>query len=288
MSKDALHPHNRFRELYDFAELCECSSALASFVRPNAYGAASIDYADPMAVKALNQALLLHGYGLKMWDIPDGYLCPPIPGRSDYIHHLADLIGHSAERTILDVGTGANCIYPLIGASEYRWRFVATDIDPVAVRWAQKLIAANPSVAGRIECRLQRTATECFRGVVTPAEYFDATMCNPPFHASAVEAAAGARRKATNLGTKKSVLNFGGTSGELWCDGGEIAFLRRMIAQSVECAERCGWFTTLVSKSDNLPSLQKALKAAKAADVKVIEMAQGQKKSRILAWTFQR
>ena len=101
-------------------------------------------------------------------------------------------------------------------------------------------------------------------------------------------AAAGARRKATNLGTKKSVLNFGGTSGELWCDGGELAFLRRMIAQSVECAERCGWFTTLVSKSDNLPSLQKALKAAKAADVKVIEMAQGQKKSRILAWTFQR
>ncbi len=288
MSKEGLHPRNRFRELYDFAKLSACSPALSAFVRPNAYGDASIDYADPEAVKALNQALLIHGYGLKMWDIPDGYLCPPIPGRSDYIHHLADLIGHTAERTILDVGTGANCIYPLVGASEYRWRFVATDIDPLAVRWAQKLVASNPSVAGRIECRLQRSAMECFKGVMKPGEFFDATMCNPPFHSSAAEATAGARRKATNLGIKKAVLNFAGTNGELWCKGGELAFLRRMIAQSVECANQCRWFTTLVSKSDNLPSLQRALKSVKAADVKILEMAQGQKKSRILAWTFQR
>ncbi len=288
MSKDGLHPRNRFRELYDFAELSACSPSLSAFVRPNAYGDASIDYADPKAVKALNQALLIHGYGLKLWDIPDSYLCPPIPGRSDYIHHLADLIGPAAERTIFDVGTGANCIYPLIGASEYRWRFVATDIDPVAVRWAQKLVASNPTVAARIECRLQRSAMECFKGVMKPGELFDATMCNPPFHASAAEAAAGTRRKAINLGNKKAVLNFGGTSGELWCEGGELFFLRRMIAQSVECANQCRWFTTLVSKSENLPSLQKALKAARAAEVKIIEMTQGQKKSRILAWTFQR
>lgn len=288
MSKEELHPRNRFRERYDFAKLSACSPVLSPFVRANAYGDDSIDYADPKAVKALNQALLIDGYGLKMWDIPDGYLCPPIPGRSDYIHHLADLVGTPAERTILDVGTGANCIYPLIGASEYRWRFVATDIDPVAVRWAQKLVASNPSVAGRIECRLQSSATDCFRGVMKSREFFDATMCNPPFHASAADAASGTRRKATNLGTKKAVLNFGGTSGELWCKGGELAFLRRMIAQSVECANQCRWFTTLVSKSDNLPSLQRALKTAKVAEVNVIKMAQGQKESRILAWTFLR
>ena len=163
----------------------------------------------------------------------------------------------------------------------------ATDIDPVAVRWVQKLIAADPSVAGRIECRLQHSETECFRAVMKPAEYFDATMCTPPFHASAAETAAGTRRKARNLGTKKAVLNFEGTSGELWCDGGEPAFLRGMVAESLEFAHRCRWFTKLVSKSENLPSLRKALKMAHAADAKIIEMAQGQKKSRILAWTFQ-
>ena len=288
MSKEGLHPRNRFREMYDFAKLSACSPALSAFVRPNAYGDDSIDYADPKAVKALNQALLIHGYGLKMWDIPAGYLCPPIPGRSDYIHHLADLIGPTGKRTILDIGTGANCVYPLIGASEYRWRFVAADIDSVAIRWAQKLVGSNPSVADRIECRLQRSPMECFKGVVKPGEVFDATMCNPPFHASAAEAATGTRRKATNLGTKKAVLNFGGTRGELWSEGGELSFLRRMVAQSVEFANQCRWFTTLVSKSENLPSLRKALKTANAADVKIMEMAQGQKKSRILAWTFQR
>jgi hypothetical protein len=91
-TKTGLHPRNRFREGYDFTALIAVSPALKAFVKPNAYGDDSIDYADPLAVKALNQALLRQAYGLPHWDIPAGYLCPPIPGRSDYLHHLADLI----------------------------------------------------------------------------------------------------------------------------------------------------------------------------------------------------
>ena len=285
MTKEGLHPRNRFRERYDFAALVACCPQLGAFVARNAYGDESIDYANPDAVKALNRALLIHGYGLAHWDIPPGHLCPPIPGRSDYIHHLADLLG-GGRGTVLDVGVGANCVYPLIGASEYGWRFVGTDIDAAAVKWARNLVAANPSVSGLIECRLQPSATECFAGVMKPGERFDATMCNPPFHASAAEAAAGTRRKVSNLGHGKVALNFGGKSGELWSAGGELAFVRRMIEQSAKLPGRCRWFTTLVSKSANLPALTKVLRAVKAADIKVIEMAQGQKKSRILAWTF--
>jgi 23S rRNA (adenine1618-N6)-methyltransferase len=55
----------------------------------------------------------------------------------------------------------------------------------------------------------------------------------------------------------------------------------------VDYAPVCGWFTTLVSKSEHLPKLQQSLNKVNAAEVRVIEMAQGQKKSRILAWTFQ-
>lgn len=297
--KDGLHPRNRFRTGYDFAQLVECSPALAAFVSPNAYGNDSIDFADPCAVKALNQALLKHAYGVHTWDIPRGYLCPPIPGRSDYVHQLADLLAGAENAAIprgrsvrvLDIGVGANCIYPLIGASEYGWRFVGSDIDPVALRWAQKLVAANPTVAGLIECRLQPSPTECFKGVIKPGEVFDLTMCNPPFHASAAEAAAGTQRKVHNLSGKRSapiVPNFGGKAGELWCDGGELAFVRRLIAQSTELTRSCRWFTTLVSKSAHLPRLQQALRAVPAVDVKTIAMAQGQKQSRILAWTFLR
>lgn len=287
-TKGGLHPRNRFRTRYDFPRLVACSPALAAFVKPNMHGDDSIDYANPQAVKALNQALLLEAYGLEHWDIPPGYLCPPIPGRSDYLHHLADLIAprRGPEVRVLDIGTGANCIYPLIGASEYGWSFVGAEIDPVALRWARKLVAANPGVEGSIECRLQKSVTECFQGIIKSGERFALTMCNPPFHASAAAAAAGTQRKLRNLGGKQNVLNFGGRAGELWCEGGEPAFIRRMIEQSVAFADRCEWFTTLVSKSEHLPRLQTSLRRARAVDVRIIDMAQGQKKSRILAWTF--
>ena len=297
--KEQLHPRNRFRAGYDFRRLIACSPGLAAFVGPNAYGDASIDYADPAAVKALNQALLKSAYGLDTWDVPPGYLCPPIPGRSDYLHHMADLLGTVDDATasprepvaVLDIGTGASCIYPLIGACEYGWRFVATELDPVALRWARRLVASNPAVADLIECRLQRSPLRCFIGVVEAGETFDMSMCNPPFHASAEAAAEGSRRKRRHLrghARPGTGSNFGGTDGELWCDGGELAFVRRMIAESAEQPLLCRWFTTLVSKSAHLPRLHQSLREAGAAEARTLEMAHGQKHSRILAWTFTR
>ncbi|MBL9129869.1 MAG: RlmF-related methyltransferase, partial [Verrucomicrobiaceae bacterium] len=159
-------------------------------------------------------------------------------------------------------------------------------IDTIALKWAKRIVSSNPSVAGLIELRQQKSAAQCFRGIIQPGEHFAATMCNPPFHASAADAAAGTRRKLKNLGLKTQTLNFGGTAGELWCDGGEPAFIRRMIEQSSEFSTQCDWFTTLVSKSAHLPRLEKALRQVRASEVKIIDMAQGQKKSRILAWRF--
>lgn len=298
--KDTLHPRNRFRAGYDFAELVASRPELAHFVAPNRFGDTSIDFANPEAVKALNRALLASAYGVTAWDVPPGYLCPPIPSRSDYLHHAKDLLdldrdltSRARERTVavLDIGTGANCIYPLIGATEYGWHFVASEIDPVALRWAQQLVAAHPAVAAFIDCRLQTSPRECFTGVVAAGETFDLSMCNPPFHASAEGAAESHRRKRRHLGTHARVgetLNFGGSAGELWCEGGEVAFVGRMIAQSAARPGLCRWFTTLVSKREHLPGLYDRLEAASAMDVQTLEMAHGQKRSRILAWTFAR
>jgi 23S rRNA (adenine1618-N6)-methyltransferase len=294
--KEQLHPRNRFRAGYDFDALVAHRPGLAAFVAPNAHGDRSIDYANPEAVKALNQALLAEAYGLT-WDVPPGYLCPPIPGRSDYLHHLADLlraadaapVPRGRSIAVLDVGTGASCIYPLIGASEYGWRFAGTETDPAALTWAKGLVAANRAVADLIECRRQSSPLACFTGVIKPEEVFDASMCNPPFHASAAEAAASSRQKRRHLGATRATMdvrNFGGQGSELWCAGGELAFVQRMIAESAGIPRRCRWFTTLVAKSAHLPRLRHALRDVNAADVKTIEMSHGQKKSRILAWTF--
>ncbi|TPG66178.1 23S rRNA (adenine(1618)-N(6))-methyltransferase RlmF [Hymenobacter nivis] len=291
-----LHPRNRHRGRYDFPQLISSSPALAAFVRTNPFGDLSVDFANPVAVKALNQALLRHFYGVAHWDIPAGYLCPPIPGRADYVHHVADLLAASNGGVVprgpgvrvLDVGVGANCIYPLIGHHEYGWQFVGSDIDAVALRAAQQLVAAN-GLAKAIEGRLQPDARRVFDGIIGPGEVFDATLCNPPFHASAAEAAAGTQRKTANLGTARGprpVLNFGGQAAELWAPGGEAAFVRRLVLESQQRPTACFWYTTLVSKKETLPGLHRALHQAGALETQTIDMAQGQKKSRLVAWTF--
>ncbi|WAF66725.1 23S rRNA (adenine(1618)-N(6))-methyltransferase RlmF [Aeromonas dhakensis] len=293
--KSGLHPRNRHQAPYDFAALSLRTPELQPFVFVNPYGASTIDFADPAAVKALNKALLALHYGIQHWDLPAGYLCPPISGRVDYLHRVADLLAESAGKVptgkgvrVLDVGVGANCIYPLLGAREYGWRFVGSDIDPVSVK-AASLLANSNGLGSQIECRLQGRAGDIFQGIVAPRERFALTLCNPPFHASLAEASKGTERKLRNLGKEvkdKPVLNFGGQKAELWCEGGEAAFLATMINQSRAFAEQCLWFSSLVSKKENLPAAKKALTRVGARQVRVLEMAQGNKVSRVLAWTF--
>lgn len=296
--KTTLHPRNPHRGRYDFSQLIAGSPELAAFVSPNEYGDESIDFANPAAVKALNRALLNTMYGIKEWDIPAQYLCPPIPGRADHLHFLADLLAdhnggvipRGGAIRVLDIGVGANCVYPLVGHREYGWQFVGTDIDAVAIANAQKIVDAN-GLGAAISLRLQTSPAAIFNGVMKQDEVFDLSMCNPPFHASLAEARSGTQRKWKNLGIeankkKVPVLNFGGQGMELCCEGGEEAFVCRMIAESARLPGSCMWFTTLVSKSASLPGVYRAIKQAGALANKTIETAQGQKKSRIVAWTF--
>jgi 23S rRNA (adenine1618-N6)-methyltransferase len=295
--KENLHPRNKHRSRYDFEALIKVCPELSAHVAVNAFGDESVDFSNPEAVKALNKALLKHFYKISYWDIPAQFLCPPVPGRADYMHYAADLLAESNKGKVpqgtsvrvLDIGTGANFIYPLIGNHEYGWRFAGTEIDSEALQSAQRIIKSNGDLEDVLECRFQDFPTTIFRGVIRPGEVFDLVVCNPPFHASEEEAMAGTRRKWNNLGTKQSgkpVLNFGGQHQELWCEGGEAAFIRRMMDQSVEMSTRCLWFTSLVSKKENLPAIYWALKQTKVKDVQTIEMSQGQKSSRFVAWTF--
>ena len=305
--KITLHPRNQHRARYDFDALIITSPLLATFVKPNAYGDASIDFSNPKAVIALNKALLLHHYAIRDWDIPAQFLCPPIPGRADYIHYLADLISNACGEEIprgnsvrvLDIGTGANLVYPLVGHSEYGWHFVGADIDEAALHNANTIIKANIGLESSIELRLQQNSSDHFKGVIQAGECYHITMCNPPFHASLEEAEAGTKRKLQGLAHRKSVShqgkvtqtqptphNFGGNSHELIYVGGEEAFVCGMVAESKSFATQVLWFTSLISKETTLPAVYHAFKQVGAMQVKTIGMAQGQKKSRFVAWTF--
>jgi 23S rRNA (adenine1618-N6)-methyltransferase len=297
--KAGLHPRNKHRGRYDFAQLVAASPELAAFVAPNAYGDPSIDFADAQAVRSLNRALLKASYGVTGWDLPERYLCPPIPGRADLLHYLADLLAQSngnvvprgAAIRVLDVGVGANCVYPLIGHSEYGWSFVGSDIDRPALANAQAILDVNGGHRQAVELRYQAERQSIFSGVLRDDELFDLVICNPPFHASLAEAQSGSARKWKNLGRgaareQAPPLNFGGRRDELCCAGGEPGFIGRMIEQSAPYAKHCLWFTTLVAKATTLPAVYRALNSAGVRDSLTIAMAQGQKQSRIVAWTY--
>ena len=296
--KTRLHPRNKNRDRYDLEALIVAVPALSDHVKPNKYGVDSIDFSSPIAVKLLNKALLSHYYGFKHWDFPDENLCPPIPGRADYIHKLADLLSENnfgkipdGEKVIcLDIGVGASCIYPILGSIEYAWNFIASDIDPVSLKSAQAIIDANEVLKNKVDLRLQEDKSKIFGGVIQLDEKIDLAMCNPPFHASANEAEEAARRKVQNLNKKsikKPTLNFAGNLNELVYQGGEKQFLLNMIKESKAYAKNCLWFSSLVSKESNVKAAKKTIEKLGDTRSKIIPMGTGNKTSRIIAWSFQ-
>ena len=291
-----LHPRNLHNERYNFKELIKSFPDLASYVKENKYGDESIDFSSNDAVMALNTALLKYFYQVD-WKIPKKSLCPPIPGRVDYIHYIADLLTTSNDGKIpqgknvtgLDIGVGANCIYPIVGNRSYGWQFIGSDINSLSIENAKSIISANTLLEENIKLIMQTSKDVLFQNIIHEDDRIDFVVCNPPFHKSKKEAKEGTKRKLLNLSkgkNKKISLNFGGQHNELWCDGGEVEFIGKMIRESVQYKKNCLWFTSLVSKKDNLEVLYKELEKQHANQIETIEMIHGQKQTRFVAWTF--
>ncbi|MGB3726398.1 MAG: 23S rRNA (adenine(1618)-N(6))-methyltransferase RlmF [Glaciecola sp.] len=302
-----MHKRNRHHQSYPIKALILAYPKLTPYVLYRSNQSPTIDFSNAQAVKALNTALLYYYYELEYWDIPQQYLCPPVPGRADYVHHIADLLALDNKGRIpkgnavkgIDIGTGANMIYPIIAHRVYGWSMQGTDIDSGAIVNAKSILKANKHVLQHIDIKLQKNKNHVFSGIIGNDDQFHFCMCNPPFHASKSQAEAGSYRKQTNLSQNKAkrgsdvkatlntTLNFAGKSNELWCKGGELKFVEGMIKESVTYGQNVGWFTSLISKKANLPSLQKVLASVNVSQSKTINMAQGQKASRFIAWTFQ-
>ena len=261
-----------------------------SFVFENSYQTKTIDFANPKAVKALNAAILKKDFDINYWEFPDSNLCPPIPGRLQYIHTLSKLLKKSKisdNISVLDVGVGATCIYPILGQSVYKWKFVGTDIDKDSLKTAQQIINKN-NFQHDIKLRHQANKELVLKGVLNSEDSFSVAMCNPPFYKSEAEAleATSRKLKGLNKSTETVVRNFAGTQNELLYKGGEKAFLHNYLYESSLFKNQCFWFTSLVSKKDLLKGIQHSLAKLGATDIKVINMVHGNKISRIVAWTF--
>lgn len=285
-----MHKRNKHIADYNFSKLIEVYPELRSHVFVNTRNNKTLNFADAQAVKALNTALLKFYYNIDFWQFPDTNLCPPIPGRVDYIHHIADLLEASnlnKNITILDIGTGASCIYPLLGTSEYHWKFVATDSNKKAIAYAKKIIIKN-QLNKAIQLKHQPNTENIFKGIINTSDTFSASLCNPPFFKNEVEAFEATTRKLKGLGQLTDLVsrNFAGQAYELCFKGGEKAFLHTYLYESSLFKSKCYWYTSLVSNKKNVKAMQQSLYKLGATAVKVIEMEQGNKKSRVVAWTF--
>lgn len=275
---------------YNFEVLIETYPKLQPFVFKNTYGNLTIDFSEAKAVRVLNSAILKADYGINYWQFDDNNLTPPIPSRVAYIHLLNDLLqtcNLNKNVQVLDIGTGANCIYPLLGQSVYNWQFVGTDVNKNSIKQAKQIIAKN-HLEDKISIRLQNNPNQIFQGVLAKTDIFALTMCNPPFYKDEVEANSATLKKLKGLNNETNSIsrNFSGISNELWYKGGEKAFLHNYLYESSLFKNQCFWYTTLVSNKENVKSMYASLNKLGATTIKTLPIKIGQKKSRVVAWTF--
>ena len=280
-----MHPKNPFNKDYNFNNLIAKHPPLKSFVFENEYGNQTIKFADSQAVKALNTALLKEHFGVNFWNIPENNLCPPVPGRLDYLLHVADLVSEK-DIHLLDIGTGANLIYPILASTHFNWKCTASEVNTDSLSNAQEIIDKNEALKN-IELRHQQFKSNILEHIIQPTDAFDVVVCNPPFFKNRTDAEKSNLRKFENLKlSEDKTQNFGGLSNELWYKGGEEAFIKKMAEESIEFKDQVRWFTSIVSQKENLKNIKRAINKTKPTEVKIIEMEQGNKQSRFVAWTF--
>lgn len=284
-----MHKNNKHSGDYDFAALMTVEAGLNSFVHESGFGKKTIDFSDPEAVKALNTALLSLHYGVTYWEFPNANLCPPIPGRVEYIHIINDLLnlsGLKGDIDVLDIGTGATCIYPILGNAEYGWKFTGSETDQGAFENAERIVIQN-KLESEIKLRLQSNPENILDGIIQPTDRWSAAMCNPPFYKDKAEATEQFQQKLKGLGKPADQnRNFSGTQKELCYAGGEKAFLHNYLYQSSLYKTNCFWYTSLVSRHALINSMEKSLEKLSATAFKILPMQLGNKMGRIVAWTF--
>ena len=109
---------------YDLQRLAKLTPKLKDYIFVNQYKVETIDFANPEAVKTLNKALIKSYYDIDYWEFSNSHLCPPIPSRVDYLHEINDVLkinNLNDKATVLDIGTGATLIYPLLGQKAFGW-----------------------------------------------------------------------------------------------------------------------------------------------------------------------
>lgn len=280
---DKMHPENKyFENPPDFKLLAAKYPLFDKFVFQNKFGSFSINWKDRNALKELTRTLLIEDFNLSYWDIPDGYLIPSITSRCNYIHWIKDLLNSDEfdldknEKIIgIDIGTGANCIYPLLGHQIFNWDFKASDINEESLNIAETIVEENNLKSFITLCH-QHDSFKIFENIIKKNDFFFFSMCNPPYFSLEEEIKHDNPNTACEYNSK-----------EVYCEGGEFKFIIRMIEESEKFKFNVLWFTTLIGKKITLDKILKII--SKNSYVKIIKKTtfyQGKLARWGLSWTY--
>uniref|UniRef100_A0A4W5PEA5 U6 small nuclear RNA (adenine-(43)-N(6))-methyltransferase n=1 Tax=Hucho hucho TaxID=62062 RepID=A0A4W5PEA5_9TELE len=254
----SMHPRNRYKDKPpDFAYLASKYPDFEQHVHTNLAGRAMLNFKEPEAVRALTCTLLKEDFGLTI-DIPLERLIPTVPLRLNYIHWVEDLIGGQGEpRRGIDIGTGASCIYPLLGASMNGWHYLATEVDDICFDYATRNVEQN-NLSDLIKVVKVPQKTLLMDALKEEsAIVYDFCMCNPPFFANQLEAKGVNSRNSRR--PPPSSVNTGGVT-EIMAEGGELEFVKRIIHDSLQLKTRLRWYSCMLGKKCSLAPLKEELR----------------------------
>eukprot|EP01071_Lankesteria_metandrocarpae_P010047 Lankesteria_metandrocarpae@DN5278_c0_g1_i10.p2 len=109
---------------------------------------------------------------------------------------------------------------------------------------------------------------------------FAFVMCNPPFYVDEA------------LATSNPWKGYQSTASESVCEGGEVGFVSKMMAESANSPNRALWFTSLLSSKNSLTQLRNVLqnthdaKGNTVSDYYEFTLKQGKQSRWVICWSW--
>lgn len=281
-----MHPRNIYKTPPDFKSLALEFPDFCKYLKQDITGKVTFNFKDVNALRTLSTILLKKDFGLDV-DIPTNKLIPTIPLRLNYLLWIEDLLSiiNSKENIYgIDIGTGASCVYPLIGAKKFGWYMIGTDIDEDSIIDARSNVARN-SLDNQIQL-LKVSGNTIFEeiNIDNSEKIYDFCMCNPPFFSTPQELNPFFKSRKTSRPIPKNA--FCASINEVVINGGEIEFISKIIEESVKFKNKIKIFTTMVGHKNSLPHLKSKLRNVDVTSFKQTEFCQGHTTRWGLAWTF--
>ena len=238
----------------------------------------SFDWSNNDLSLLMTKSILNYYFNIKYYDIPKGFLIPPVPSRLNYLNLINELIKDIEKENIIgvDIGTGANIIYPILGNSVCDWKFICSEINNESYNNA-KLILQKNNLEENINLIKQENKNNIFVSIINQENKYTFSMCNPPYYDYEQEIKIEDKKRDTEY-------NFD----EVYYEKGELGFFERYFEESICYKKNIFLFTILIGKKSNSEIIYDIINSynniIKLCDIKKIMT--GNNVRYIIYWSF--